>query len=50
MFGPVLACRTFKTEEEAVAIANDSDYGTGSLSFAQLKALAPASAEILEGF
>lgn len=27
MFGPVLACRTFKTEEEAVAIANDSEYG-----------------------
>ena len=27
MFGPVLASRTFKTEEEAVAIANDSEYG-----------------------
>ena len=27
IFGPVLAARTFKTEEEAVALANDSSYG-----------------------
>lgn len=27
IFGPVLACRSFKTEEEAYERANDSDYG-----------------------
>jgi len=26
-FGPVLAITTFKTEEEAIALANDTDYG-----------------------
>jgi betaine-aldehyde dehydrogenase len=27
IFGPVLAVRTFKTEAEAIELANDSDYG-----------------------
>jgi aldehyde dehydrogenase (NAD+) len=27
IFGPVLSIRTFKTEAEAIALANDSDYG-----------------------
>jgi acyl-CoA reductase-like NAD-dependent aldehyde dehydrogenase len=27
IFGPVLCVQTFKTEEEAVALANDTDYG-----------------------
>ncbi|KAM0546951.1 hypothetical protein ACHAPJ_010611 [Fusarium lateritium] len=27
IFGPVLVCRTFKTEEEAVELANDTPYG-----------------------
>lgn len=30
VFGPVLAVATFRTEEEAVAMANDSDFGLGS--------------------
>lgn len=29
IFGPVLAVTTFKTEEEALAIANDTEYGLG---------------------
>lgn len=27
IFGPVLACRSFRTEDEAYELANDSDYG-----------------------
>lgn len=27
IFGPVLVCAVYETEEEAIAIANDSDYG-----------------------
>jgi gamma-glutamyl-gamma-aminobutyraldehyde dehydrogenase len=30
IFGPVLSVLTFRTEDEAVAIANNSDYGLGS--------------------
>ncbi len=30
VFGPVLSIMTFKTEEEAIAIANDSIYGLGA--------------------
>lgn len=30
IFGPVLSVITFKTEEEAIAIANDSPYGLGA--------------------
>ncbi|NHN86619.1 aldehyde dehydrogenase family protein [Acetobacter musti] len=30
IFGPVLAVTTFKTEEEALAIANDTEYGLGA--------------------
>ncbi len=30
IFGPVLAVTTFKTEEEALAIANDTPFGLGS--------------------
>lgn len=34
IFGPVLAIQVFRTEEEAVAIANDSDYGLNGAVFA----------------
>ena len=27
IFGPVLAAMTFKTEEEAIQLANDSEFG-----------------------
>lgn len=31
IFGPVLTIQTFKTEEEAVALANDSIYGLAGM-------------------
>jgi betaine-aldehyde dehydrogenase len=33
IFGPVVMVQTFKTEEEAVAIANDTDYGLAGAVF-----------------
>ena len=30
MFGPVMSLAAFDTEEEAIALANDSDFGLGS--------------------
>lgn len=33
IFGPVLCVRSFETEEEAVAIANDTDYGLAAAVF-----------------
>ncbi|MDN6320719.1 MAG: aldehyde dehydrogenase family protein, partial [Marinobacter sp.] len=30
IFGPVVAVTTFKTEEEALAIANDTEFGLGA--------------------
>ncbi|KAH8728844.1 aldehyde dehydrogenase [Phaeosphaeriaceae sp. PMI808] len=33
IFGPVITIRTFKTEEEAIALANDSVYGLSSYVF-----------------
>ena len=29
IFGPVIVVRTFKTEEEAIELANDTTYGLG---------------------
>jgi aldehyde dehydrogenase (NAD+) len=33
IFGPVLTIRTFKTEEEAIHLANDTDYGLSACVF-----------------
>lgn len=33
IFGPVVSIRTFKTEDEAIALANDTSYGLGSTVF-----------------
>ncbi|MGA9410124.1 MAG: aldehyde dehydrogenase [Roseobacter sp.] len=35
MFGPVMTLMPFETEEEAIALANDSDFGLGSGVFTQ---------------
>lgn len=40
VFGPVLPVITFKTEEEAIQLANDTVYGLGSVIFTQDKARA----------
>lgn len=34
-FGPVIALRTFKNEEEAIHLANDSEYGLGAALFGE---------------
>jgi len=31
VFGPVLVCRSFKTEEEAIRLANDSPFGLAGM-------------------
>ena len=41
VFGPVLAVATFSSEEEAVKIANDSDYGLGAAVISADKAVSP---------
>ncbi|MBR3149562.1 MAG: aldehyde dehydrogenase, partial [Eubacterium sp.] len=33
VFGPVMACTSFETEEEAIALANDTKYGLGASVF-----------------
>ncbi|KAI1145727.1 aldehyde dehydrogenase [Nemania diffusa] len=35
VFGPVIAVSTFKTEDEAVALANDSTYGLAAVVFSE---------------
>jgi aldehyde dehydrogenase (NAD+) len=35
IFGPVLCIRTFKTEEEAIQLANDTDYGLAGSVYTQ---------------
>ena len=37
VFGPVLPIITFKTEEEAITLANDTDYGLGGYLFTEDK-------------
>jgi len=37
VFGPVLPILTFKTEEEAIALANDTKYGLGGYAFTESK-------------
>lgn len=35
IFGPVLVCQSFSTEEEAVRLANDSEYGLAATIYSQ---------------
>ena len=48
VFGPVLAIRKFKTEEEAIKLANDSVYGLGALVFTENKERAQGVARALQ--
>lgn len=48
VFGPVLAVRKFKTEEEAIRLANDSIYGLGALVFTKDKVRANRVARALK--
>jgi aldehyde dehydrogenase (NAD+) len=50
VFGPVIAVTTFKTEEEAVALANDSTYGLAAMVFTEnLKAAHRTAARLQSG-
>lgn len=48
VFGPVLSVVSFKTEEEAVKLANDTKYGLGALVFTNDKEKAARTASKLE--
>lgn len=48
VFGPVLPVVSFKTEQEAVNLANDTDYGLGSFVFTEDKEKAERVAKKLE--
>lgn len=50
IFGPVLSILTFKTEEEAVAMANNTDYGLGAyISTANLEKASELASRIQAG-
>lgn len=48
VFGPVLPIMTFKTEEEAIKLANDSAYGLGSYLYAKGKGVIGRVSSVLE--
>ena len=48
VFGPVLPVMTFKTEEDAIRLANDTEYGLGSYIFTEDNEKALRVAEKLE--
>lgn len=48
VFGPVLPIMTFKTEEEALRLANDTEYGLGSYIFTEDKTKALRVAKLIE--
>jgi betaine-aldehyde dehydrogenase len=48
IFGPVLCVRTFDTEDEAIALANDSDFGLVATVIASDEAQAARVADALE--
>ncbi len=48
VFGPVLTVETFRTEDEAVALANDTEYGLGSYVYTNDEAQALRVADKIE--
>jgi acyl-CoA reductase-like NAD-dependent aldehyde dehydrogenase len=42
VFGPVLAVSTFRTEEEAVSLANDTPYGLAAAVVSSCQQVCPA--------
>lgn len=48
IFGPVIAVTTFKTENEAVALANDSTYGLAAMVFTENMKIAHRTAAKLQ--
>lgn len=49
LFGPVAEVYTYKTEDEAVALANNSSYGLGNTVFGEVKHSREVAAKIETG-
>lgn len=50
VFGPVLTLQTFKTDEEAIAMANDTDYGLGGVCYGETKHATEVALKVRTGF
>jgi 5-carboxymethyl-2-hydroxymuconic-semialdehyde dehydrogenase len=50
VFGPVLTLQTFATDDEAIALANDSDYGLGGVCYGALEHATHVANQVHTGF
>jgi acyl-CoA reductase-like NAD-dependent aldehyde dehydrogenase len=50
VFGPVLTLQTFDSDSEAIALANDVDYGLGGVCFGEIAHATDVSGQVHTGF
>lgn len=50
VFGPVLTLQTFASDEEAIALANGTDYGLGGVCYGQTEHAAAVAERVRTGF
>lgn len=50
VFGPVLTLQTFKTDDEAIAMANGTDYGLGGVCYGETKHATEVALKVRTGF
>ncbi len=50
VFGPVLTLQTFSTDEEAIALANGTDYGLGGVCYGQVDHATEVAQQVRTGF
>lgn len=50
VFGPVLTLQSFSTDEEAIALANDTDYGLGGVCFGEIDHATAVAEQVRTGF